>query len=205
MLAEWKSRRRRMARLVEQVSLVQLGSLEAGWRLPAKRCGNWRTGFVLGAGADPTFPLALLRCSPAMTVHVFDAAFGRHAGGHLTVDAPSPQLRLHPTAVGPRSARPSGHSLESAMSDCARGRLDVLAIHETEAVGEIVGDVLDTDLNVGILALALNGVPEPHPLGGLVKDMDAAGYRVVHAAAQPTSWRMTFTTRALENGRRSVD
>lgn len=189
--------RHRLARLVEHVSLVQLGSLEAGWRVPAKRCRDWRTAFVLGAGADLTFPLALLRCSPAMAVHVFDAGFANGAGSDVAAEAPSPQMNLHPIAVGPAPVGgPNGCCLQSAMSADAHERLDVLAIHETEAVADIVGEVLHDEVKLGLLCVAMRGTPELEQLEGLMKDMDAAGYRAVHVAAQPTSWRMTFAASA---------
>ena len=189
--------RHRLARLVEHLTLAQLGSLEAGWRVPAKRCRDWRKAFVLGAGADPTFPLALLRCSPAMAVHVFDARFADSPASDVAVEALSPQMNLHPVAVGPTSTAGSNECcLQSAMSGDALERLDVLAIHETEAVADIVGDMLHDEAKVSLLCLAMRGTPEPERLEGLIADMDAAGYRAVHVAAQPTSWRMTFAAGA---------
>ncbi len=87
-----------------------------------------------------------------------------------------------------------------SLSGCAIGsgfaHLDVLAIHDSEPVADIVGAVLDHGLEVRLLCLAIGGTPHRDLLSGVVGEMKAAGYRMVHASAGSRAWRVSFEARA---------
>lgn len=184
------------ARCRDRPPLVQLGSLESGWALPANGLQPWHRAYVLGTGADATFLSALLRHAPSSIVHVFDRSFTAPVTDGCTAGTDGRRLILHPERVVSASpSTPDAHCLATAMSRRGHDTLDVLAVHETESTADIVGDVLRHELNVRLLCLVLRRPAQAEPLRGLLEEMDLAGYRVVHVAPQAQMWRMTFQAR----------
>lgn len=160
--------------------LHELGTPAGGWMVPTRRADAWQTAYVAGTAEDASFPRALLGCSTTVRVHVFDPALD-----HLWTDAPPP-LRLHLHREKLHVAR--------AMRELGHQRLDLLAVHDTAAVGEIVGEVVQEQIDVRVLCLATLGEARDEDVDALWNEMRRIGFSLAHAAADGSGWRMVFET-----------
>ena len=158
--------------------LQQLGSPEAGWRVPIDGARAWRTVYVIGAGEDASFPLAILRASGAADVHVFTH---EHVSAPVA-EARTPRLHLRgePVHVG------------AAMRRRQHARLDLLAVHASAPVGDIVGELVRDQLDVGLLCIATAGPATSYGVTELWAEMQGAGYRLADASGGARGWRMVF-------------
>ena len=210
-------RLRRSLELVPREDLVRIGSAYGAWTIPAGALGEESSCYLAGLGEDASFDLGLIERF-GCTVHAFDPVpeAARYAEG---VAAKEPHFHFAPVGLWSsdgtlrfyENAEPGFvsrsatnmhgtgayaeapvRSVASLMSELGDERVDLLKLSVEGSEYEILGEVLDEHLPVGVLCVEF---AQPAPLTKIrrqIKALEAAGYGLVRASLPPFNWKLTF-------------
>jgi FkbM family methyltransferase len=197
--------------------VVGMGLPYGRWAVPASLIDADSACYLAGIGKDISFDLGLI-ARFGCTVHAFDPvpeaiAYARAAA------AAEPRFVLHPAGLWSQdgSLRFYDHrepgfvshsatdmhdtgtyfeapvrSVASLMREFGHDHVDLLKLSVEGSEYEIVGNVLDQQLDVRVLCVEFAQPAPRRPIDAAVARLRAAGYELVEASLPPWGWKLTF-------------
>jgi FkbM family methyltransferase len=197
--------------------LVGMGLPYGRWAVPSSLLGADAACYLAGIGKDISFDLGLI-ARFGCTVHAFDpvpeaVAYARAAA------AAEPRFVLHPEGLWSKDGalrfydhREPGYvshsatdmhgtgayfeapvrSVKSLMDELGHDHVDLLKLSVEGSEYELVGHVLDEQLDVRVLCVEFAQPAPRGPIDAVLARLRPAGYVLVEASLPPYNWKLTF-------------
>lgn len=200
-----------------RADLIEMGTRYGGWTIPGSLLDADSACLLAGVGRDITFDLGLIGRF-GVTVHALDPVPAAIAFATAAAAA-EPRFVLHPCGLWSAdgtlrfySHREPGfvshsatdmhatgayfeapvRSVESLMAELGHDHVDLLKLSVEGSEYEIIGHVLDRELDVRTLCVEFSQPAPSAPVRAVLKRLRRARYDLVASTLQPFGWKLTF-------------